>query len=887
MRQLGLPLEIKDEVKAPFARCYGCALQPQPSVPGSGCRDHPDIAFVAEAPGETEVEQGIPLVGKSGSLLRKMITDLGIDENRCYFTNACLCRPENNKTPNAAMALACFSRLVAELVEVKPKLIVSLGAISSKELARYATGGITKHHGIYQEITLRSKAGGKWTVGVVPTYHPAYILRSPDVFPDVEDELLYAKSIVDGQAATVSPPYKNYKFVTTQHEFDEFLEEFRGVPMAACDVETDGLEYTTAQMLCIGFSWNKEQATVIDWALLNQNLKNTRALNSALEGVQLALHNGVYDIPFLWYHGLTNAQYYIDTMVLHYLLDERQGTHGLEKLAIKYYHAPPYKAEFRKSLDIRGLDEKSGFSERIHQASKENLFRYNGADCDYTYRLAVDLMALVMEDGQLDVFKNIEMPAARIFTEFYMNGILVDRTYMNKMGRAWTKEENELIVKMKEAVGDPEFNPNSTKQLSAYLYDVLKLKSFSSVLDGKGTIAMSAISEAITSVKNDPEAFEYWTARRAAVNSGAKGALGVIEGVHTRSTSTYVLYWLRQQHEFPNMVIRWRFLRKRRSMYYTALSKYVGLDSRIHPKYNLVATKTGRKSTEDPTIHNLPRGDEIYNIFVARPGWAWIHADYSQAEMRMMAYYSNDQNLIHVLNTSDMHSVTAMAMFHISEKKWATLSKTEVSNKRIAAKMLTFGIPYGRSIKGLAPQLGVTLEEAQEYIDAFYRPYPLLKQWIDKQRQKGIDEQIITSIFGRRRRFPFIPERFYGYEVGRMAGNMAIQSAINDLTMLAMINSVKMLRLKGIPVEPGAHIHDSVNFSVPIPLWLPAVKIILRAMSDIPFETDVLFPCELEVGNRWGSLYTVYKRGNWVKLDEEDKTVPDWIRRVVPPPKDI
>lgn len=860
-----------------YAHCEACPLKGRPIVPGHGMVSRPRIAFVAEAPGETEVEQGVPLIGKSGQFLRKVIGDLGIDEDACYFTNICICHPEGNKTPTAAMARACLGRLAAELANVQPEIIVALGNVASRYLAGHRLT-ITRAHGMYREIELRPHSGERYSVGIVPTYHPAGVLRGPELFRDFEEELEYVRTILEGQPAIIDPPYENYEFIETQQDFDRFLKDLSQQSWASSDLETDKMDWFDARILCAGFSWAKETAHVVDWKLVEQNYRNTLALNTALSGVKLALHNGVFDIPFFIHNGLDNAYYYLDTMQAHYLLDERQGTHGLERLAIKYYRAPAYKTQFREGLGIKSFAEEEEFAGLIAASPKEDLFYYNGADTDYTYRLAVDLVEMVKAEGQLNVLQNIEMPSCRAFTSFTMSGLLVDRDYVEKLGKAWNEEEAQLVAQMKEEVGDPDFNPNSTKQLAVYMYDVLKLAPFGGrEMLGKDKIDEEVISKFIQTV-DDEEAREYWTSRRTVMSSGMKGFGGAVKGIQPRTTATYMLYWLRQQHTFPDLVIRWRRIRKRRSLYYDGLLKYTYADGRIRPHYNLTATRTGRKATEKPAIHNWPRGDEIYNIVIPDPGWCLIHADYSQAELRMMAHYSGDKDLIHILNTTDPHSVFAKSMFHITDEEWEKLTKAEISDKRIAAKMVTFGLPYGRSAAGLAPQLGLTKEEAVQYIDDFFKPFPVWKKWLENQRQRGVDEQMIISVFGRRRRFPLIPDKFYRKEVERMSGNMAIQSAINDLTLISYFHSYGRIADKGIPVHYGAHIHDSINLSVPKPYWVEAVKVIIEAMAEVPFETEVNFPCECEIGERWGNMITVHKGGKWID-PEPGAEIPEWMTR--------
>ncbi|KKN32858.1 hypothetical protein LCGC14_0809760, partial [marine sediment metagenome] len=323
---------------ADLTKCHKCPLESRTKVRGYGCIDRPDIAFVAEAPGATEVEIKRPLVGKAGLFLRKLLKDLGIDAKRCYFTNTCLCRPDGNAKPKAESIEACKPRLMAELAAIRPRLIVTLGTTPTKGFAAY-TRGITFSHGVHKTIRFKGME-----VGVFPTFHPSGVLRAPEHFLDIVDDLNMAKRIVDGEEPIIEPPYENYHVVETQEQFDHFLFLLGRQKLAACDIETTTSVWTTGEILCAGFSWAREEAYIVDWrALIADNLDNLRALDDVLAGVKLSFQNGPYDAPFLLHAGFKNIDYYFDTMLAHYLIDERQGTHGLERLAIKYYKAPDYK----------------------------------------------------------------------------------------------------------------------------------------------------------------------------------------------------------------------------------------------------------------------------------------------------------------------------------------------------------------------------------------------------------------------------------------------------------------------------------------------------------------------------------------------------------------
>lgn len=851
------------------ARCESCYLRGKICVQGYGETDHPDIAFIGQAPGENEVEQGKPFVGKAGLFLRMVLRDLGIKENRCYFTNTCLCRPNNDKKPTVKAVKLCMPRLVNEIAAIQPKLIVTLGGVSTSGFLKLKRG-ITKCHGEYK--LLKFKSG--FQVGGIPTYHPSGVLRGPDFFIDFVEELDFAKRILDGETPVIEPPYHNYKFITTQKQLDVFLPYLAKHKLMACDIEDDGKDWASGKILCIGFSWKREHAYVVDWeGLIENNLTNLQALDEALKGVHLSFQYGLHDVPFLLHAGLKNVDYYFDTLLAHYLMDERQNTHGLERLSIRYYKAPAYKSTFRAKMGLGSKVPPDVWMEAVTKAGKTNLFRYNGADVDYTFRLTQDLAKMCKADGQIEVLKDTEMPAARMFMEFHMNGMLIDQPYWRKMARGWAKEIKALEIELRSYPG-VDFKLGSVPKLAHYLYDVLHLLPFGGKASfGKRKIDEEDISKAIREV-DDPEAREYWTSKRTQMSEGLKGFGGEAKGLSPRSTTTYMLYYLKQQHPFPGVMIKWRHFRKRYGMYYKGIKDVMWKDGRVHPQYNMTATRTGRKATEDPAIHNLPRGDDIYNVFIAPPGWVIIHADYITAEMRMMAYYAKDKHLLHIIDTMDIHSVYAMAIFNLTQKEWDKLDKTTQKNLRIAAKMITFGIPYGRSAAGLAPQLGCTKAEAQEYIDTFYREFaPRLPGWLARVRKKGLQQQYLRGILGRKRRFPFIRDRYHRREVERQLGNFMIQTTINDMTLRAEIKSIPRLGATGIPARPWPHIHDSLNILVPKPLWKSAVQIINDTMNEVPFETDVSFPAEIEIGERWGDMKVVMRKGEWVEEQKPDTEV--------------
>ena len=858
-------MKLNSNLSRVKADCSSCPLNGGKTVPGNGKRNGPKIAFIGEAPGEHEVLQGKPFVGKAGQFLRRVIRDLGIDESQCYFSNACLCRPPGNSAPNAKAITACSNRLLHELAEIRPNLIVTLGGIANRSVLQSKLT-ITHCRGSYQELALKDGT----RVGVIPTYHPSGVLRTPDLFLDFVDDLDFAKQVSEGSTPVIEPPYENYVVIDTQHDFKRFLSKLSAQKWTALDLETTGLDWFTGEILCAGFSWKRGHAWILDWqTLIRDNPDNLHALDDAFSSVKLIFQNGTFDMSWLLRAGLRKMRYALDVQAVHYLLDERQGTHSLSRLATKYYRAPDYKTRFRESIGIRTFIQDEQFGEAIARAPKRDLLMYNGADADYTYRLAVDLIREAKKENQLPILWNIEMPAARLFLKMHIEGIPVDKAYLERMGNQWSEQLLELEAKMRSFKGAEKINFGSPKQLASYLFDELKLAPFG----GREMLKRKTIPPALvakdTQTVEDPEARHYWATERTQASQTDITGERKIEsnegvGMNPRTTSTYVLYWLKQQHPFPALLIKYREIKKLKNMYYDGLKKHIWEDGKVHPIMNLTATRTGRKITSRPALSNLPRGSVIYNLFVAPPNWVIVHADYSQAELRLMAHLSGDENLIEILNTSDIHTVVAKQLYHLSDEQWENMSDLEHANARIAAKTIVFGIPYGRSAESLAIQLGLTKKQAQSYINTYYGMMKDLKDWIVKQRANAVKTQMAISPWNRRRRFPLIVSRWHSSSVAKQGGNMPIQSGISDLTLLAQIRIAETLEKKGIPYHVWPNIYDSFNFCVPKSLWKPVVQLTNDIMMDIPFETNVLFPAEISVGKKWGSLKVVMAKGEWV-----------------------
>lgn len=820
-----------------YGKCTECSLSTDRYVPGHGCEDHPDICFVGEAPGAEEVERGEPFVGRSGKLLRECLSGLGMDTSRIYYANACCCRPPGNRAPKADEIHACHDRLMHEIASVAPRVVVALGNSSLTSLLGGGTG-ITKRRGIYQEIDLPDGT----RVGVIPTLHPAGILREPDGFRDLVDDIDFARQVArEGKCPIVEPPYHEFVMVRTPRMFQALLKKLEDGGRVAIDLETAGLDPRQGHILSIAFSWGDHSAWSVDWmTLLHNSPENRLALREVLDGCEGVYHNSQFDVQWLQHNGYDPGIVF-DTMLASYCCDERQGSHGLKRLATQHFQAPEYDLMV-KTVDEDGRKASLGFTveEWLSDPKKtERIMKYNATDAYYTF-LLMDLYTQKMEeDGVTSVHDDILIPAARHFIRLEREGMLVDEEYLHKLGAEWRAEIEEIGQRLLAFPGAEELNLRSTKQVSDFLFGTLGLKTMDH--DADGVVDHKTVSREISGIE-DEEAQEFWR------TSQFKG------GTKARSTGTYMLYWLAQQHEFPRLLVRHRILTKQYGAYYDGYLKLMDDTGRIRPRYRLHGTRTGRLSSTDPNIHGMPRRKAIKRIFVADPGYTLVSADYSQAEIRMVAHLAGDSTLIKSLEEADIHRAISKTLFGLTDADLDAMSEEERTIKRRAAKTIAFGMIYGRSPASIAPQLNVSTGEAEAYVSKFFRMMPKVKEYINRQHALVMKDREVTTIFGRKRRFPLISDNSHAGEIRRQAVNFPVQSAVSDMTLLANMRIIERIDELGIQCRVWPHVHDGFYFQVESDRVDEAVQITREEMANVPFETRVPFICEIQTGPNWGEL---------------------------------
>jgi len=779
--------------------------------------EQPKILFVAGIPSKMDLANGKILSGTDGALLRKVLTAVNVDlANEVAYTSI-FHSLEYGVKPKIDIIREAIPEVQAKIRGYNPEVVVALGDVAVTALmGRTSTISKNRGHSMKWEDTT-----------ILASRHPLDVIGNPDEFPDL---ILDVETAIGG-IFQVPVPYKDYAMVDSEEMFTKMINTISKAKMIAVDIETTDLDPAVGSILSIGLSHEYGTAWVIDGQWLNLvNPKYRRGLADILEIKSNIYHNAQFDVAWMRSRGF-EINLGMDTMLAHYTLDGRQDGHGLKRLATDQYKAPEYDAD----LDVSDLT----LEKWADPDFRKKVMMYNGADADYTYRLAQDLRMDMEADGVASVHDDILVPAVTHFIRLKEDGMLVDQAYHDELGAAWLAEIKEIETKLRSYPGAEKMNFRSTKQIKEYLYDTLGLIP----MGGKKNAGLSAamIARATRNVQ-DEEAQEFWRTNNVAKNTKSS------------STGTYMLYYLAQQHEFPRLLTRHRVLSKLHGTYYEGYRNLMDERGRICPQYKLYGARTGRISSTKPNIHGMPRMNELKKIFIADPGHTIIYADYSQAEIRMVAHLAEDESLIAALDAQDIHREISKTMFGLTDEQLDALPEEARAIKRRAAKTIAFGMVYGRGVNSVAAQLGIPVDEAQDYMDRFYAMMPKVKAWLATQKRLVSTKHEVTSLYGRKRRFPLISSKSHLASAQRQAGNMPVQSAVSDMTILAGMRIIKRLEDQDVQCMIWPHIHDCVMFQVPDEFTEHAVKITIKEMHNVGFKTNVAFKCEVETGKSWGDL---------------------------------
>ncbi|MCG3210796.1 MAG: DNA polymerase I [Anaerolineae bacterium] len=510
------------------------------------------------------------------------------------------------------------------------------------------------------------------------------------------------------------------------------------------------------------------------------------------------MHNAKFDMTVLQRHGLPVAAPIFDTMVAAWLGNNAPGArYGLKDLA-------------REQLGIQmtEISELIGSGKNqitMAQVSIEQATPYAAADVDMTLRLAEFVQQPLRANAELQhIFDTLEMPLISVLKDMELAGIKLDTAALRQMGRDLASRLSELEQNIYRVAGE-EFNVNSTQQLSDILFKKLGLPT---------------------------------------------GGLKKTKSGHY-STAAGVLESFSGQHEIIDLMLEQRTLSKLKSTYVDALPALINpRTGRVHTNYNQVGISTGRLSSSEPNLQNIPirteQGREIRRAFVAEPGCQLISADYSQVELRILAHIARDPGLLHAFaNDEDIHAATAAAVLG------KPINEIDKYQRRIA-KTVNFGLIYGQTAFGLAQGTGMSRDEASEFIKTYFERYPGVKNYIDTTQKLAAEQGYVSTLLGRRRDFSQLAglSGAQRARAEREAINMPIQGTAADIMKQAMINLHAELIRRGMQTKILLQVHDELVLEAPDSEVDAAVQLTRQVMAGA-FELSVPLKVDVEVGQNW------------------------------------
>ncbi len=594
----------------------------------------------------------------------------------------------------------------------------------------------------------------------------------------------------------------NYLIIDSKKSFDEFLRELKKQKVFCLDTETTSLNALEAKLLGISFSWKKYEAYYV--VIRNQKKFVGRdflkKLKPTLENADIKKfgHHIKYDLEVLHGEGIDMCGIDFDTMLASYLLNPGSRGHNLDQVV---FGELGHRMISFDDLVGSGRDKKE-----INEVMLDDLAHYSCEDADFTWQLRAGFEKEIKKENLNSILCKIEVPLIKVLAEMEEAGVKIDVKLLSKMSREAEKRINILSKKIYKICGT-EFNINSPAQLKEVLFEKMGISS--------------------------------------------KGLKKTKTGI---STAASELEKLRGRHQIIDFIFEHRELAKLKSTYLDALPKLVNKKTgRVHTSFNQTITATGRLSSSNPNLQNIPirteLGRKIRQAFVADRGYKILAVDYSQIELRLLAHLSDDPKMIKAFKRgADIHTSTAAEIWNVKPK--------EVSKEmRRAAKAINFGISYGMGQRALAQSAGVSTEEAKDFIDRYFSLYVNIKEYMEYNKQYARDKGYVQTLFGRKRYLPDInsglPQLRAAAE--RMAINMPVQGTAADIIKLAMIELYRALPEFNSKIKMVLQVHDELVFEVPEKDLKKASEFITGKMENI-FKLKVPLIADAGSGDNWGEL---------------------------------
>ena len=615
--------------------------------------------------------------------------------------------------------------------------------------------------------------------------------------------------LADQQHSTTAQKKEtDYQCILTHEQLDDWVIKLTNSKQFAFDTETDNVDHVHAKLVGISLSVEPYQAAYIPLAHQYLGVPEQLPLTEVLAKLKPVLENpeikkiaqnAKFDYSILANYGIKVSGIAFDTMLESYVLNSTER-HDMDSMANRYLN--------HKTITYDELTKVDKKKVTIDAIEVEKTTQYAAEDADITLQLHEKLWPELEKDQELTkLFTDIEMPLAIVLAEMERTGVLVDAKQLNDYSYELAKQLIEIEAQLQSLAGE-KFNPASPKQIQAILFDKHNLPVLKKT------------------PKGDP------------------------------STSEEVLSELANEYELPRMILFYRGLAKLKNTYTDKLPLMISpIDHRIHTNYNQIGTITGRLSSNDPNLQNIPvrneEGRRIRQAFIAPKGCKIISADYSQIELRIMAHLSQDESLLNAFaHDKDIHRVTAGEILGKAE--------SEVTNEeRRRAKAVNFGLIYGMSAFGLSKQINIPRKEAQFYIDRYFERYPGVQQYMEQTRQLAAEQGYVETLSGRRLYLPKIRST-NGIEkrgAERAAINAPMQGTAADIIKTAMIKMSEWIKNQSTDnIKMVMQVHDELVFEVKDAFVEQYCTEIKKIMENC-YQLSVPLKVDVGIGNNWDEAH--------------------------------
>lgn len=809
------------------------------------------ITIVGIAPGAEEDRWGQPFIGASGRILDDCLNQVGINRSQVSIINCVLCRPPKNRDPESDELEACNEILKHYIELANPSVIVPMGNIPLKVVMK--SSGITKKNGLILEH--KNFPGKK----IVPSVHPAFVVRDPGNRELMVKALANAKKVADGNLVYTKT---KVEYVNTYEKFDMMLKDLGSTDRYALDIENSSLlNWKESFIICIAFSNREGHAYVLPWVVGDEEYYNVCKQHAVVKGRKSfinnidefcelykvpkpkyfwkgtdvkerlkeflqrkdqikVLHNWKYDFKVLKEHGLTIGAPYRDTMIEDYTLHAHKKRHNLKDLALDYTNYGDYDKEM-KSKYIKPKSKKTLEEDSFAIIPIDELTPYAGTDADVTLILDNLLYPRIVNEGFETLYNSFLMPASDLIITIEENGFKFDKKYL----------ENGIVV-LEKAISDIDnqltetanINFNSPKQLATLLFDYKKLP---------------------------------------VIKHTDKG---------DRSTDASVLEALKHLDPIPGLLLDRRKLHKTLSTYFRGikLRSTVWSDERIHADFFITGTETGRLSSSNPNMQNLTRdfdlltnlGLSVRGIFISSSqNHRLIEIDYSQAELRLIAEFSRDPVLYNVfLQDKDPHAEFAVRLYYkelIQDMEAGKIIAKEVVTKeqRHKAKTGNFSLVYGKDAENFGKENGIPIDESLYIHKTFWETYQGVEVYKNNVIEKAKSQGYVMTKFGRRREIPKLRsgQAYIVGEAEREAFNTDIQATASDITLYSLLRIQREISKQGWDAKIVNAVHDAGYFDVHVDCLQEFLTSAVGIMQDVPM-VSLKMVAEPKVGTRLGKL---------------------------------